>query len=121
MSEKHEPAGPRPVTPEEEPTRRERLTVHLFQSSAIPAKEGTAEPLSPAQLEAAPAAGTVRGQGGGDAGGVCPRLGPQARGGLRGEPGSRHLVRIAGGPPDRADVKRWLTRHSAGLLHGRAP
>jgi serine/threonine protein kinase len=37
MSEKHEPAGPRPITPEEDPTRRERLNVHLF--SATPAKD----------------------------------------------------------------------------------
>jgi tetratricopeptide (TPR) repeat protein/tRNA A-37 threonylcarbamoyl transferase component Bud32 len=57
MSEKHEPAGPRPITPEEEPTRRERLNVHLF--SGTPAKESTSEPTSPHPLEAAPAAGTV--------------------------------------------------------------
>ena len=57
MSEKQEPAGARPITPEEEPTRRQQLNVHLF--SATPEKEGTSRHPSPFQLEAAPAAGTV--------------------------------------------------------------
>ena len=59
MSEKHEPAGPRPITPDDEPTRRERLNIHLFPSSGGSTDEGTSEPASPAQAEAAPAAGTV--------------------------------------------------------------
>ena len=59
MSEEHDPAGPRSSVPAEEPTRRERPNVHIFQPASSPQEKTSTGSSPPGRGKPAPAVGTV--------------------------------------------------------------